>query len=111
MTEHFAMSANVHHPIVKSVYRLRTGELSIQLGGNGYEHVSVITTDEGWRRIVRDADQQIARVPNPDDTTDRAAVKNETLSADEENARRRDAGEPSCGCGGYGDHDWAHEDA
>jgi hypothetical protein len=62
----FAISANVHGPIVKSVFRFESsGEklLSINLGDpTGYAHVSLIVTDEQWRAIVRDTDAEIARV-------------------------------------------------
>lgn len=69
MTEpRFAMSANVHRPSVKSVYRLPADHagvrlLSINLGDpKGYGHVSLLVTDEQWRAIVRDTDREIARV-------------------------------------------------
>ena len=61
----FAISANVHHPRVKSVYRLPANHegvryLSINLGDpDGYSHVSLLVTDEQWRAIVRDTDREI----------------------------------------------------
>jgi hypothetical protein len=66
MTDHnFAMSANVHHPILKSVFRLSANHagvrlLAINLGDpEGYGHVSLLVTDEQWRAIVRDTDAEI----------------------------------------------------
>lgn len=64
----FAMSANVHHPRVKSVYRLPADHrgvrlLAINLGDpESYEHVSLLVTDEQWRAIVRDTDRKIVDV-------------------------------------------------
>lgn len=56
----YTMSTNAHHPRVKSVMRLSNGLLSVNLGGKGYAHVALLTTDEEWRAIVREVDQQVA---------------------------------------------------
>jgi hypothetical protein len=62
MTDQFTMSTNAHHPDVKSVSRLSDGTLVINLGGTGYAHVGILTTDEEWRAIVRAVDQQVAKL-------------------------------------------------
>jgi hypothetical protein len=62
MTDKFTMSANAHHPRVKNVARLSDGTLVVNLGGTSYAHVSILTTDEEWRQIVRDVDQQVAKM-------------------------------------------------
>lgn len=58
----FAMSANVHNPRVEDIYDLGDDVISIQLGGNGYDHVSVITTEDDWAQIVFDVDKKLAEL-------------------------------------------------
>lgn len=56
----FAMSVTVEHPRVKYVSRLGTGEMLVSIGNpEKYDHVALVVTDERWRAIVRDVDQQI----------------------------------------------------
>jgi hypothetical protein len=58
----YTMSTNAHHPRVKNVARLNDGTLVVNLGGTSYAHVAILTTDEEWRAIVREVDQQVAKM-------------------------------------------------
>lgn len=66
MSNHsFAISVSVHHPRLKSIFRISTGEMSINLGDKRYDHISLLVTDEEWREIVRDVDREIAKQSDP----------------------------------------------
>lgn len=59
----FAMSANIHGPIVKDVYRLSDDLFSVMLGAEkGYDHMAVIVSTAQWYAIVRDADARISEL-------------------------------------------------
>ena len=86
--DRFTMSANAHHPQIKSVRRLdvEDGILSIVLGGEKYSHVALLLSDTEWLAIVRDVAKFLS-----DEATTVVADINEYLSVTEKIVGANDA--------------------
>lgn len=138
MSAEFTMSANAHHPRLKTIFVHDDGQLSIVLGGEKYAHVSLITTYAEWRQLVRDVDQEMARQSEPaarlEHLRGRLHAQNisygelaelqsladhiqpgdvelaEAAGIDEHEFTELQNDQRQCGCGAYGDHDETHEE-